>query len=208
MLSSTCYYGIFICIRFADGHRKSIVEHTVNILFLPGLHSDRMRPTHHAGLSTSSLITDSGSTHLSLGNHHSTPHPTNPQLPIPGTGFGVPSPLHLQLHILTRLSFNEQGRITHHRDIWDVKDVLGLVPGASLAQWIAAHLAARSLTFVANLFTWGAKSTRPNAKGRKLDSRAADLEQGSDTMHEMTPAAQYGAYAKHVLDLEKISAPR
>lgn len=183
-----------------DGHRKSIVEHTVNILFLPGLHSDRMRSTH-SGVSSSSLITESGSTHLSFGNYRITPHPTDPQLPIPGTGLGVPSPFHLQLHILTRLSFNEQGRITHHRDIWDVKDVLGLVPGASLAQWIASRLAARSLTAVANLFTW--KSTRP--KVHKQDSLAEDLEQGLENVREMT--AQYGAYANHVLDLEKISAP-
>ncbi|KII94651.1 hypothetical protein PLICRDRAFT_127735, partial [Plicaturopsis crispa FD-325 SS-3] len=96
-----------------DGHRRSVVEHTLNILLLPGIHSDR---------------------HTLL---------------IPGTRIGVPSPLHLQLHIMTRLSFNEQGRITHHRDLWDVKDVLGLVPGVSLAQWITGRLAASGLSFAA-----------------------------------------------------------
>jgi len=194
-----------------DGHRKSIVEHTVNILFLPGLHSDRMRHTHIAGSSSSLSITEPNSTHLSLGNHYATPHPTDPQLPIPGTGLGIPSPLHLQLHILTRLSFNEQGRITHHRDIWDVKDVLGLVPGASLAQWIAARLAAQSLTFAARLFTWGVRSARParvREEKHAKDSLTADLEQGSEIEPQITPAARHGAYEKNVFGLEDIPASR
>ena len=32
-----------------------------------------------------------------------------------------PSPFHLKLPIITRLAFNEAGKITHHRDFWDVK---------------------------------------------------------------------------------------
>jgi hypothetical protein len=171
-----------------DGHRRSIVEHTVNVLFLPGLHSDSTR-RKHAG--SSSLIPDSSSNHLLLGNQYPAPHPTDPRIFIPGTGLGLPSPLHLQLHILTRLSFNEQGRITHHRDIWDVKDVLGLVPGVSLAQWIGARLAATSLTVAARLFTGRRISVRSSKThagayaSEDLDDLTPDLEQGPPTISEL-----------------------
>jgi hypothetical protein len=176
---------------FADGHRRSIVEHTVNVLFLPGLHSDRTRPAH-PGTTSSSLIPDRSSTHLILENQYP-PRPSDPRLSIPGTSLGVPSPLHFQLHILTRLSFNEQGRITHHRDIWDVKDVLGLVPGASFAQWISARLAATSLTIAARLFIGGSKSRQTSSAHagtyalEDLDSLRLDLEQGSPSSSNASP---------------------
>ena len=158
----------------ADGHRRNIVEHTVNVLFLPGLHSDSTRRKH---TTSSSLIPDSSSNQLLLGNQY--PAPRDPRIFVPGTGLGLPSPLHLQLHILTRLSFNEQGRITHHRDIWDVKDVLGLVPGVSLAQWIGARLAATSLTIAARLFTGRRIPARPSKTHHVYET--PDLEQGSAT---------------------------
>jgi hypothetical protein len=111
-----------------------VVEHTLNILFLPGLHSDSAPSAH-------------SSSSFSLSTNPSQ-HPTAPSLPLPMTSFSVPSPFHLKMHIMTRLSFNEQGRITHHRDFWDIKDVLGLVPGLGLAQWISSRLAARGLGLI------------------------------------------------------------
>lgn len=33
----------------------------------------------------------------------------------------APSIFHLALPIITRLSFNDAGKITQHRDFWDVK---------------------------------------------------------------------------------------
>lgn len=123
-----------------DGHRKVIVEHTLNILLLPGIH--REGPISH-GASSDSLI----SAHSSPFLHSNKPFIT-PSLPIPGTSLSIPSPLHCKLHIFTRLSFNEQGRVTHHRDIWDVKDVMGLVPGVSLAQWIGTRLSASGLSYI------------------------------------------------------------
>ncbi|KAJ7462040.1 hypothetical protein FB451DRAFT_1043886 [Mycena latifolia] len=134
-----------------DGHRKTIVEHTLNILVLPGIHRDSH---YRAQPSSDSLVTHSPSLTASS-------HPSSPGLAIPGTSLTVPSPFHFKLHIITRLSFNEQGRITHHRDFWDVKDVMGLVPGVSLAQWIGTRLAAKSLTYAASF--WSRSS--PNAAG-------------------------------------------
>jgi hypothetical protein len=59
--------------------------------------------------------------------------------------------LHFQLHVITRLSFNEQGRITHHRDFWDIKDVMGMVPGLRLFNWISCRVAAQGLSLATRL---------------------------------------------------------
>ena len=153
----------FYFLFFADGHRRSIVEHTINVLILPGIHHDTTRLAHTATPSSSISLTDP--------NQFPTPHPTSPALPIPLTSLTLPfpSPLHLQLRIMTRLSFNEQGLITHHRDIWDVKDVLGLVPGISLAQWIGSRLAAQSLTLAARILSGVKSSNASQYEGDCLD---------------------------------------
>ena len=153
-----------------DGHRRAIIEHNLNILLLPGIHVDshthgRFQP------STESLISASS---------HSPPHPNSPSLPVPGTSLSVPSPFHFKLHIITRLSFNEQGRITHHRDYWDVKDVMGLVPGVSLAHWISSRIAAKGLTYAARFL----RGERSQLTETSVNS-SHDLEAGS------TPAASY-----------------
>jgi len=167
-----------------DDHRRSIVEHTVHILFFPGLHSDRNRRIRSAS-SSSSLIPDRSSTQISLGSQYPISHPIDPRISIPGTGLGLPSPLHLELHILTRLSFNEQGRITYHRDIWDVRDVLGLVPGVSLAQWIGARLAATTLTLAARLLI-GRKKTLASSKTHGgVYALEVDLEKGSSSSSDV-----------------------
>ncbi|KAH7914443.1 hypothetical protein BJ138DRAFT_1208604 [Hygrophoropsis aurantiaca] len=158
-----------------DGHKKSIVEHTLNILFFPGLHlgSFGARPFYTS--------TSASNTPISFPSPNSTPpteHPfappspqslhlslygqslTDPSLPIPYTPLTIRSPLHFQLHILTRLSFNEQGRITHHRDIWDVKDIIGLIPGMGLAQWVGGRIAARGLA-------WFGRTVMNHSRGSK-----------------------------------------
>ncbi|KIJ63170.1 hypothetical protein HYDPIDRAFT_113768 [Hydnomerulius pinastri MD-312] len=123
-----------------DGHRKSMVEHTLNILLFPGLHTTYKIPKtlslHHPPSPSES------------GSHLSLALPATPSLPIPGTPLALPSPLHLQLPIMTRLSFNEQGQITYHRDIWDVRDVLRLVPGIRLVQWFAGRASASGLGWI------------------------------------------------------------
>jgi len=101
-------------------------------------------------------------------------HPASPSLQIPGTALTLPSPFHFQLHVVTRLCFNEQGRVTQHRDFWDVKDVIGLVPGVSLAQWIGTRLAAKGISCMSNLLS--PKKTHQNPS----TSAADDLEVGID----------------------------
>ncbi|KAG1737424.1 hypothetical protein EDB19DRAFT_957470 [Suillus lakei] len=126
-----------------DGHKKSIVEHTLNILLFPDLHMGFKIPKP-LSLRTSESTPASEAVHeLSLVV------PTTPSLLVPGTPFAVPSPLHLQLRVITRLSFNEQGQITYHRDVWDMRDVIALVPGMRIAQWILGRAGAWGLSWMA-----------------------------------------------------------
>ena len=141
----------------------------MNVLLLPGIHCEgsiSWRPNP----STESLINIHGSP---LGTSHAHPF-LSPSLPIPGTSLSFPSPLHFTLRIITRLSFNEQGLVTHHRDIWDIKDVMGLVPGVSLAQWIGTRMTAAGLSYLSRLL-------RKDKKGHKPESApdiSVDLETG------------------------------
>jgi len=140
-----------------DGHRKTIVEHTLNVLLLPGIHHDGLH-RHHSNGSSDSLI------NAATGSSTGLPVPpishfALPSLPVPGTSLSVPSPLHFRFRILTSLSFNEQGCVTHHRDFWDAKDLVGLVPGVSLAQWIMSRLTAVGISYAARFLQRPREST-------------------------------------------------
>ncbi|KAG8812676.1 hypothetical protein FRC17_001907, partial [Serendipita sp. 399] len=71
------------------------------------------------------------------------------------------------------LTFNEQGRVSAHRDFWDVKDLVGgLVPGARAAQWVLTRLAARgfataSWLLVGDWTVWGGRKTRADGGHRR-----------------------------------------
>ncbi|KAH6914720.1 hypothetical protein BKA70DRAFT_1368607 [Coprinopsis sp. MPI-PUGE-AT-0042] len=165
-----------------DGHRKAIVEHTLHILLLPGIHCEG--PTSH--------FTGSSSDILSVPHTPLVPTPTIPflipSLPIPGTSLSVPSPLHSMLRIITRLSFNELGLVTHHRDIWDVKDVMGLVPGVSLAQWIGTRISAAGLSYVSRLLP-GRKTFENRQQQQNQPSKeSADLEAGPSQSSQQDPS--------------------
>ncbi|KAH9077059.1 hypothetical protein EDB83DRAFT_2217615 [Lactarius deliciosus] len=152
-----------------DGHRRCIVEHTLNILLFPGLHSERlfghMNAAQPYALTTEAQRNQSTrSLHLSISGLSG---PSLPTLTVPGIGLPFPSPLHLKLHIFTRLSFNEQGKITHHRDVWDLKDLVGLIPGGMLSQWVASRLAARVLSAVSRLVVWESDEKK---RGKMVDS--------------------------------------
>jgi len=166
-----------------DGHRRTIVEHTLNILFLPGLHSDDTVRPHGLNLPTSDSLE-----HYAGLSEDSDMRIAEPKISL--VGIPLPSPLHFKLHIMTRLSLNEQGRIIHHRDFWDVKDLFGLVPGVSLTQWISTRLAGYSLAALSRVGSW------VFGKGDVAES-SGDLETGrrSRSNTELTQAA---AYARHV----------
>ncbi|KAF8827219.1 hypothetical protein HHX47_DHR5000556 [Lentinula edodes] len=163
----------------ANGHRKTIVEHTLNVLVFPSIHSDSGTPAARFSHSTESAPPTPGSQIPSS-------HPIHPSLPIPGTSLTVPSPFHLKLRIITRFSFNEQGRITHHRDFWDVKDVMGLVPGVSLAQWIGTRLTARGLSYASRAWF---KTSGVQASSTENDAEIRELENGYGP--SSSPAADY-----------------
>ena len=157
----------------SDGHRRCIVEHTVNILLLPGLHAaerslGHMNAAHpYALTSEAQRNSASRSLHVSFSSVGGPQQPLLPTLTVPGIGVTLPSPLHLQLHVFTRLSFNEQGRIIHHRDVWDLKDLVGLIPGGMLSQWVASRLAARILSSISRLGAWVADEQRGELVGSR-----------------------------------------
>ncbi|KAF6761972.1 hypothetical protein DFP72DRAFT_877626 [Ephemerocybe angulata] len=163
-----------------DGNRKVIVEHTLHVLLLPGIHCEG--PLSHSMQPPTSDLSAPQTPLLSHSPLQTPPPFLIPSLPIPGTSISLPSPLHSRLRIMSRLSFNEQGRITHHRDFWDVKDVMGLVPGVSLAQWIGTRLAATGLSYLSHLLP---SSTPPPKSARKPDyitSDDGDLELGVSSL--------------------------
>lgn len=175
-----------------DGHHRTIVEHTLHVLFLPSLHKDSdMFPhsdDHSRQLSMASYFDPSvlGSTSYS-----------QPKLSI--AGINLPSPMHFQLRVLTRLSMNEQGRITHHRDFWDVKDLLGLVPGVSLAQWVMTRIAGYSLSVIGRFGVWAFGGLRGQAPDL---NEGGDVRTGSQTIGRVTRSnsvTSAAAYARHVL---------
>lgn len=168
----------------------SVIEHTLNILIFPGLHSDfRGSETSHGDLvdATSSV---SIATSIAVN-----PHIPQPCLNVPGLKkLGLPSPLHLKLHVLTRLSFNEQGRITRHRDFWDVRDVIGLVPGMTIAQWIGTRLTAHGLSLASRAASWvfSRSKTLENDLGRSPPSGASSATihgENANTSANDTPNA-------------------
>lgn len=81
-----------------DGHRKSIVEHTIHFHLLGGS-------------------------------------------------------LRRSVRVHTILSFNEQGRITHHQDICDLRELLYLIPGGHAVQSVTTRFAAIGLAGLSRLGT-------------------------------------------------------
>lgn len=71
----------------------------------------------------------------------------------------------ISLPVHTRLSFNDSGRITHHQDIWDVKDVLALIPGVGMMQWVGSRVLAHGLSVAFDTLEWAsARAPRDGVK--------------------------------------------
>ena len=105
---------------FTDGHKRIMVEHTLHILVFPGLHPHAQQPPVNTLSSAGGLIPPSESS-ISLRDYVTMALPSSTRNRHPDISLWPPSPFHLVLPMITRLSFNEAGKITHHRDFWDVK---------------------------------------------------------------------------------------
>ncbi|PIL37398.1 hypothetical protein GSI_01092 [Ganoderma sinense ZZ0214-1] len=127
-----------------DGHKRIMVEHTLHVLVFPGLHPHAQQPPTNGRTSTGGFLPHSESS-ISLRDYVTMATPSAIRNRHPDISLWPPSPFHLVLPMITRLSFNEAGKITHHRDFWDVKDLLGLVPGMTFVQWVTSRLAAQGI---------------------------------------------------------------
>ncbi|KZT60193.1 hypothetical protein CALCODRAFT_492778 [Calocera cornea HHB12733] len=143
-----------------DGARTAMLEQTLHFLFLPEWHTasgqpsstDSLVPNPRDSTSTVSLM----STAAALGQATVPP----PKLKLPslwgqkGEERTLPSPMHFQLHVITRLQFNERGRIAKHRDFWDIRDLTdAVVPLSPMIGWFTRRLLAYNLLAIAWLFS-------------------------------------------------------
>lgn len=127
---------------------------------MAGIHSNT---TEDVSSSSLDLITAQSST----GYRFPLSPASGPSLTLPVLPVSLPSPLHFTLSVLSELSFNEQGRITRHRDICDLKDIIALVPGMHVAQWMAGRMAARGLATVARVGGWLLGTGSSSRSGRR-----------------------------------------
>ncbi|KAF9651687.1 hypothetical protein BDM02DRAFT_3090598 [Thelephora ganbajun] len=185
-----------------DGHHRTIVEHTLHVLFLPNLHKEQASQTFpQAGEHWRQL---------SMASYFDSPVLASASYPQPKlsiAGINLPSPMHFQLRVLTRLSMNEQGRITHHRDFWDVKDLLGLVPGVSLAQWVTTRITGYSLSLLGRFGMW----VFGGSGGQAAEREGGDVEIGPPTIGRVTrsnSATSATTYARHVRHHHSYSSHR
>jgi hypothetical protein len=76
------------------------------------------------------------------------------------------------------------------RDIWDVRDVLALVPGASAAQWLARRVAAQALSAACRAGGWvfGGGAARTSAD---------DVEHGEGDVARLRPKHATDRSARH-----------
>lgn len=147
-----------------DGHRRVVIEHTVYLLLLPDIFPpDSAPPADSLALHTSASSISLSDTNFSGGPN------TNSGGAHPSLG-GAARMLttlarQISLPVHTRLSFNDSGRITHHQDIWDVKDVLALIPGVGMMQWVGSRVLAHGLSVAFDTLEWAsARAPRDGVK--------------------------------------------
>ncbi|KAF8341268.1 uncharacterized protein EI90DRAFT_1710612 [Cantharellus anzutake] len=194
-----------------DGHRKVIIEHTVYLLFFPDIFAPDSAPTQSDLLrfsSTSSTISSSTTTpgdttptsfrNLSLYSHPSQHHlhHTPQKQTISSTARALLSLCRrVTLPVHTRLMFNESGRVVHHQDVWDVKDVVRMIPGMSVMQWAGSRLLAGALSRGYGLYETIVTVAGDNGNGSKRvsgeveDEEKLGLLEARATDESATPSA-------------------
>ena len=118
-----------------DRSRKVYLEHRFHLLVLPGLHGQSsLNRSTLGGLRTSSHFRTSARLKF--------------------LGF-LPSPFHFRLRVTSRFSFNDAGRVTYHRDLWDVKDIAQmLVPWSRPFIFVVTRIAGFLLGLLAASAAW------------------------------------------------------
>ncbi len=78
--------------------------------------------------------------------------------------------------------FNDSGRVVHHQDVWDVKDVMRImIPGMGAMQWVGSRLLANALSRGYGLYESIAATTGGGGGGiqgglKKVPSEVDDEE--------------------------------
>lgn len=169
----TCFIAVFLL----DGTRRTIIEHTLHILLLPDWHVPAFNVPKPAASSPSSSTLDIAIPHAPSSS--SVLHGlSRPLLAV--KGLKIPSPFHLQLRIITKLTFNEQGRVSAHRDFWDIRDLAGLIPGGRTARWVFTRIAAHGLAATSWFFNG---RRRREAEADSIDT--PNLHSTDDTLNEL-----------------------
>jgi len=215
-----------------DGHRKVIIEHTVYLLFFPDFLAPESIPTHSDPLRFStntspytSLTPTPGDTtptsyqnpssSLSLyshaNNHH---HYTSQKHTLSSTARTLLSLCRrVALPVHTRLMFNDSGRVVHHQDVWDVKDIMRImIPGMGAMQWVGSRLLANALSRGYGLYesisggggggVHGGLKTIPSEMDE--DEKLSLLE--SITVHGGVPASMHNALGLNLSTSERAAA--
>lgn len=139
----------------------------MHIVLLPQLHTMATPGADHHPSSPTLDVVSTASLHSSL--FAAAQQPAQPVLSLAGGRVQLPSPLHFKLRVTTRLSFNEAGRITRHRDTWDVRDFIALAPGMGTVQAVTTRLAGFALSAAA----WALGHENPAHRGGVRPLRAS-----------------------------------
>ncbi|KAG9040171.1 hypothetical protein FRB95_000100 [Tulasnella sp. JGI-2019a] len=154
-----------------DRSRKVYIEHIVHMLFLPGMHATDDATWRTPGPSATSndslVLPDASNSSLSLthSSRHTNSKHLRTRLDLWCIHFPI-SPLHFQLRVTSRLSFNDAGRITLHRDLWDAKDlVLTFLPILKPFYWVGARMIGLLVAAFAWILFNRSNERRPDAAG-------------------------------------------
>jgi len=109
--------------------------------------------------------------------------------------------------------FNDSGRVVHHQDVWDVKDIMRImIPGMGAMQWVGSRLLANALSRGYGLYesisggggggVHGGLKTIPSEMDE--DEKLSLLE--SITVHGGVPASMHNALGLNLSTSERAAA--
>ncbi len=163
-----------------DRSRKVYLEHKFHLLVLPGLHDQSsLRRSTLGGLRTSSHFRTSAR--------------------LKWFSF-LPSPLHFRLRVTSRFTFNDAGRVTYHRDLWDIKDIAQmLIPWSRPFIFIITRIAGFLLWILAISLAWGTSARWKDESGGELGSMS-EPQVDEDELHRRQAFSRVGEGASVDMD--------